>query len=200
VEIALKDIKKLEPAEVNDEFLQNLGFATLDELKGALRDQMLERINADVKTSMREQITAFLIQNVNMALPVKLSDRQAERVISRRRMELMMRGMPQDQVESNIDKLRAGAVEEGARELKLFFILQKIANDMGVDVDEAELNGQIAMLAAQRNARPEKLKQDMSKDGTLANMYVQMREQKAIDRILEKAQIEEVELPAEKKE
>ena len=34
----------------------------------------------------------------------------------------------------------------------------------------------------------------MAKDGSLANLYVQMREQKAVDKILEKAQIEEVEV------
>jgi len=82
--------------------------------------------------------------------------------------------------------------------LRLFFILQKIANDQNVDVDESELNGRIAMLAAQRGARPEKLKQEMSKDGTLANLYIQMREQKAVDKIIETAQIEEVDVVAEK--
>jgi hypothetical protein len=63
-------------------------------------------------------------------------------------------------------------------------------------VDEGELNGRIAMLAAQRGQRPEKLKQQMAKDGTLANMYVQMREQKAVDELLKNAQVEEVELQA----
>jgi hypothetical protein len=59
------------------------------------------------------------------------------------------------------------------------------------------------MLAAQRGRRPEKVKQDMAKDGTLANLYLQMREQKAIDRVLEGASIEEVEMDkaeGEKKE
>jgi hypothetical protein len=59
------------------------------------------------------------------------------------------------------------------------------------------------MLAAQRGRRPEKLKQEMAKDGTLANLYLQMREQKALDQVLEGAQIEEVDVPnepAEKKE
>jgi hypothetical protein len=50
------------------------------------------------------------------------------------------------------------------------------------------------MLAIQRGARPEKLKQQMAKDGTLANMYIQMREQKAVDKLLESAQFEEVDL------
>jgi hypothetical protein len=47
--------------------------------------------------------------------------------------------------------------------------------------------------------RPEKLKHEMAKDGTLANLYVQMREQKAIDKILESAEIEDVDVVAEKK-
>ena len=38
------------------------------------------------------------------------------------------------------------------------------------------------------------MKQEISKDGSLANLYVQLREQKAIDKLLEGAQVEEVEV------
>jgi anaerobic ribonucleoside-triphosphate reductase len=67
-----------------------------------------------------------------------------------------------------------------------------------VEVDEPELNGRIAVIAAQSGKRPEKVKQEMSADGSLMNMYVQMREQKAIDKILELAVVEDVDLPPEK--
>ena len=196
IEIAVKDIKRLEEAEINEAFLQDLGFAKQEELMDALRQQMEERIQYDIQNSMREQVNQYLLANTPIELPTKLSDRQADRVVNRRATDLMMRGMPREQIESNLEKLRAGAAEEGARELKLFFILQKIANDQNADVDEAELNGRIAMLAAQRGQRPEKMKQQMSKDGSLQNLYIQMREQKAVDKILEQAQIEDVEVPA----
>jgi trigger factor len=102
--------------------------------------------------------------------------------------------VPREQVEASVEQLRGGAQDEAVRELKLFFILQKIANDQNVDVDEAELNGRIAMLAAQRGRRPEKMTQEMAKDGSLTSLYVQMREQKAIDRLLAGAQVEEVDV------
>ena len=197
IEIALKDIKKLELAEVTPEFLTDLGFDNEQELRDALREQMEEKINSDVRQAMREQVNQYLLANTQLELPAKLSDKQTDRIISRRAVDLMMRGMPREQVEANIERLRGGAKEEAARELKLFFILQKLATEQNVDVDEAELNGRIAMLAAQEDKRPEKLKQDMSKDGSLANLYVQMREQKAIDQVLEKAKIEEVDVDAE---
>ena len=197
IEVTLKDIKKLELAEINPEFLDSLGFADEKELRNALRDQMVERIQYDVQQAMREQVNRYLLGNVTMELPAKLSDRQAERVVGRRAMDLMTRGVPREQIEANVERLRTGARDEAARELKLFFILQQISNQQNVDVDEAELNGRIALLAAQRGRRPEKMKQDMAKDGSLTNLYIQMREQKAVDKILEDAEIEEVEMKPE---
>jgi trigger factor len=198
IEIDVKDIKRLQPVDIDKEFLDSLGFQNEEELRQALREQMEERIDFDVKAAMRRQVTEQLNGQVNIELPTKLSLRQTDRVVNRRAVDLMMRGMSQEQVSANLDRLRAGAAEEGSRELKTFFILQKVAEQTGVDVSEAELNGRIAMIALQQGRRPEKLKQELSKDqNMLANLYVQMREEKAIDKVLEDAQIEEVEPTAE---
>src|SRR5688572_14066701 len=194
IEIALKDIKRLELQDITPEFLADLGFNNEPELREALREQMEQRIQMDVANAMRQQVNTFLIENTQIDLPTKLSDRQESRVVNRRAVDLMMRGMPREQIENHLEQLRTGAKDEAVKELKLFFILQKIAAEQDVDVDEAELNGRIAMLAAQRGQRPEKLKQQMAKDGTLSNLYVQMREAKAVDKIIEKAQVEEVDL------
>ena len=202
IDVTLKDLKFLQLAELNPEFLGDLGFENEAELREALREQMVERITFDVQQALREQVSKHLLDSIQFDLPAKLSTKQADRVVQRRAVELMQRGLSRDQIEANIERLRAGADEEAARELKLFFILQKLSADLGVEVDEGELNGRIAMLAAQRGRRPEKVKQDMAKDGSLTNLYLQMREQKALDKVLESAQIEEVEVPAgeEKKE
>lgn len=203
IDVTLKDLKKLELAEINDAFLEDLGFKQESELRDALKEQMVERITFDVQQALREQVQKHLVDNITFDLPAKLSAKQADRVINRRAVDLMQRGLPLEQIQANIDRIRAGADEEASRELKLFFILQKLAADLNVDVDEAELNGRIAMLAVQRGRRPEKLKQDMAKDGSLSNLYLQMREQKAIDKVLETAEIEEVDVPtagAEKKD
>jgi trigger factor len=197
VEIALKEIKKMELAAVTPAFLEDLGFENEKQLRDALREQMVEKINFDVQQAMREQVNRYLLQSVQLQLPEKLSQKQTDRVVSRRAVDLMTRGIPREQVEANVDRLRSGAADEAARELKLYFILQKVAAQQNVAVSEGELNGRVAMLAIQRGQRPEKLKQQMTKDGTLTNLYVQMLEQKAIDQVLARAQIEEVELKAD---
>ena len=94
IEVALKDIKNLELAEINQAFLDDLGFENEEELRDALREQMVERIDYDVQQAMREQVTKHLLDNDRtIDLPAKLSGKQADRVVSRRAMDLMMRGM-----------------------------------------------------------------------------------------------------------
>ncbi len=197
VEIALKDLKKLELADVNETFLEDLGFANETELRDALKAQMIERYQYNIEEAMRNQVRQYLLDNVKFELPAKLSAKQTERVVNRRYVDLMSRGMAREQIEANLERLTHGAVEEAGRELKLFFILQKLSTELGVDVDEGELNGRIAMLAVQRGRRPEKLKQEMAKDGTLANLYLQMREQKALDKVLAGAEVEEIDMSAQ---
>lgn len=196
VEVALKDLKKLELATVNENFLAELGFEKEEELRAALREQMQENVDGNVQQSMREQVSQYLLENVKFELPQKLSDRQVDRVVQRRGIDLMMKGVSRDVVEANIEALKGGAADEAQRELKLFFILQKLATNLNVDVDEGELNGRIAYLAIQRNQRPEAMKKEMSQNGQLVQMYIQMREQKALDEVLKNVKMEEVELKA----
>ena len=192
IEVSLKDIKQMELPAVDEKFLSDLGFNNVEELRHALHERMEEQIKYDVQQSMREQVNNYLLQSVHMDLPSKLSDRQIERVAQRKAMDQLMRGLPREQVLADLEALKRDAAGEAVRELKLFFILQKVAAEQQVDVTEAELNGRIAMLAAQRGQRPEKLKQEMSKDGSLASVYIQMREQRALDKVLSTAHVEEV--------
>jgi trigger factor len=198
IDVSIKDVKRLELAVIDQDFLESLGFENEGELREALREQLVQRIDFDVQQAMRSQVAKHLLENVNFTLPAKLSQMQANRVLNRRATDLLSRGVPRQQIEANLAALAEGTGEEAQRELKLFFTLQKIANERDVQLDEATVNGRIAMIAATQGLRPEKLKQQMAKDGSLQNLYLQMREQAALDTIIVDAEIEEVAVDADK--
>ena len=193
VGLKLKDVKALELAEIDGPFLESLGFADESELLQALREQMVERVNSDIQTAMRRQVQEYLVTNTQMTLPTRLMAAQADRVVNRRAMDLMQRGLPRAQVEASLEQLKQGAELEAERELKLFFILSKLGEEHQVEVGDDEVNGQIAMAAIQNGQRPEALRGRMEQDGSLSNLYVQLREAKTLDKLLESAEIEEVE-------
>jgi FKBP-type peptidyl-prolyl cis-trans isomerase (trigger factor) len=116
-------------------------------------------------------------------------------------VNLMLRGVPREKVQQNIEKLKEGAGAEAHRDLTLFFVLLKLAGDKKIEVSDEEVNGQVAMIALDQGVRPSTLRERMQKDGTLANLYVQLREQKTLDSIIAEAKVEEFEpSPEEEKQ
>jgi FKBP-type peptidyl-prolyl cis-trans isomerase (trigger factor) len=63
---------------------------------------------------------------------------------------------------------------------------------MGVQVNEPEVNGRIAAMAAQRGVAPAQMRQDLERAGRLSELALSIREQKVLDRILDKATFSDV--------
>jgi len=76
--------------------------------------------------------------------------------------------------------------------------MDKIADKFKIETTEEEINGHIAQMAIQRKVRPERLKEEMQRDGSLAQFKQQVREQKCVAKLLETAKITEVDAPAPK--
>ncbi len=193
----IERLHKLSAAEL----VQAGGFETEAELRDQLKDSLQQRDEQQQKREMQEQVTEQLLDKIDMTLPEKLSAQQAQRILSRRRMELMYQGVGEQDIEEQLAELRAASADQAQRDLKLMFILEKVAEQYGVQVNEAEVNGQIAAMAAQQGRRPEKMRQEMARSGQMDQLYLQLRESKAIDALLDKAEVEDVaaEAPAKKK-
>lgn len=61
-------------------------------------------------------------------------------------------------------------------------------------VGENEVNNRIARMARQRGERPDQLRAELAKSNRLGSIALEMREQKALDRIIDKAEVSEVSL------
>jgi FKBP-type peptidyl-prolyl cis-trans isomerase (trigger factor) len=117
---------------------------------------------------------------------------QIARNLEMARMEMLQRGMEAEEVETRLAELRHGSEEDTKRRLKLFFILSRLAEEMGVQVNEPEVNGRIAAMAAQRGVAPAQMRQDLERAGRLSELALSIREQKVLDRILDKAKFTEI--------
>ena len=128
-----------------------------------------------------------------------MTGRQAQRTLQREAMELAYRGVPQQEIDQQIAERRADTEEKARRHLKLFFIIDAAAEQLKVEVTEAEINGRIAMIALHQGRRPEKLRQHLQRSGELEFLVLQIREQKTLEAILEKAKVKEIEAKPEEK-
>lgn len=184
-------IDRIIPAQLDD-VVKGLGFENPQGVKDALKSRLQQRVNVQQQVAMRQQVANHLLKNTKVDLPQRMTAVQAMRTLERRRMELMYRGVEAAKIEEHIAELRAASGNEAVRDLKLFFVLNKAAEDLKISVDDAEINGRIAQLAIERNMRPEKLRQELIQRNQVGTIYQQIREHKTMDRILSKAKVTEM--------
>ena len=67
--------------------------------------------------------------------------------------------------------------------------MDKVADKLDINVSEEEINGHIAQLAIQRGQRPERMREEMVRDGSLAQFSLEVRQNKCIAKLLETAKI-----------
>ena len=140
---------------------------------------------------MTKQVYEYLLDKPDFELPLDVVAQQASTVLQRQYSGLLMRGLPREQIEEQIEQLQAGSEEQARQQLKTFFIMDEVAEALAIEVSDEEINGQIAQLAIQRELRPEKMREDMERNGSLAQFKLEVRQDKCVAKLLETAKIKE---------
>jgi trigger factor len=192
ITLAVKGVKHQDLPEVNKEFAEMLGFDSVDALKVDLKERLVVQLEQETKGAMAQQVYRYLLSNTNLDLPAKLSQRQMGTILRRRATELMQKGVPEAEIVQQIDQLRISSAQQAAVDLRLFFIMGKLADQFGIDVTQEEVNARISEIAAQYGRRPEKLRSQMSASGQLEQLFLQIRDGKVVDRLVEMGEVSEI--------
>lgn len=198
-EFVIQEVKRFEHPPIDDELLGAMGFGSEKELRADIRTSLESRLDATIKDALRRQIGEFLIDETKLEIPEGLSQRQTDRSVNRRRIEMYQAGLPETEIDRNMDKLRAKAHDQAIRDLKLFFILGKIAEERDIEVGEEQINGAIAQIAQRTKRRFDRVRDELSKGDGLMVLYHQLRDHKVLDALLDGAEVTEAESPKKEK-
>jgi trigger factor len=191
IKINIKDIKWLKPAELDENFLKRYGVENKEELREKTHDILHNRLEAEGRSEMTEQIYEYLLDKTDFDLPLNVVAEQTNSVLQRQYTNLLLRGLSREQIDQQMEQLKAASEEQAEKQLKTFFIMDKIADKLEIEVSEEEINGHIAQLAMERGQRPERMREDMERNDSLAQFKLEVRQNKCIAKLLETAEITE---------
>jgi hypothetical protein len=106
---------------------------------------------------------------------------------------MLLQGAKSEDVAKQMEELKAASDQQAQLQLKAFFVMDAVAKKLNIEATEEEINGYIAQAAMYRQMRPERLREQMARDGSLAEAAMEIREIKCIDKILETAKVSEAE-------
>lgn len=191
----VEEISSIVPATI-ETVCANHGFEDEQQLRERIMLSLNQRVLLEQQAAMRSQIASELIDTVDFDMPERMTAGQAAQNLNRLRLEMMHQGLPDKQIEEKLAERRDATAEAAVRELKLFFILDMVARELQVGITEGEVNSRIVQMAQQRGERPDLLRAYLIKTGQINGIAQQIREHKALDEIVAKATVEDMELEA----
>lgn len=187
--ITVKQIKRLKPAELTEEFIKSLDVEDEAELRKVVAEDMEARLDAVSTRRMAVQIYDYLEANTKFELPVGITARYADRLANRSVQELLNKGVSYAEIEQKAEEIKASAGEDAARQMRMSFILERVCEKLDITVTDAEINAVISQLSHKYGRRPEKMREELIAANRIAGIRDNIAEEKAVAKILETANV-----------
>tara|TARA_B100001013_G_scaffold111578_1_gene64055 strand:+ start:883 stop:2358 length:1476 start_codon:yes stop_codon:yes gene_type:complete len=178
------DVKKhqnREYPELTDEIAQELGYDSADDVEDKIRvsfDEQNQRILDAVTDS---SIVNKLVETAEIDLPEPLIEKHTETRVEKRRVELEAKSVTDEEMKKEIDAFRETSRDGLIREMKQTFIMQYIAENEGIELEEEEVDERLGTMAEEMREDPFDLRDRYEEDGTLDVLRDRMLQEKTME-------------------
>lgn len=168
--VRIADVKAKEKPEADDEFAKTLGFedwaAVLAEIRNGLEAQALDQ----ARQAQREELVEKLLEAVDVDLPDFLVNRRRMSLLQNLSEDLEQRNMTLDDYVKRLEE--DGKREEFDAELdasarkgvKRELVLEKLREERGTELDDAEFQEAVRQLAAREGMDPGSFRERQGED------------------------------------
>ena len=192
--VAVKEIKVKELPELNDEFAKEFGeFETLEELKQKLSELHQAQEERRIDHELHERVTKALVEKNELEVPEALVDRQVTMMLENSKQRLASQRLSLEMMGLTDEGYKVQFREVAREQVKGSLLLDALAEKESLEVSDQDIEVQLAEIAAGT-------KQDLAKVANLyqansharENLVAQMREDKAVQFLLERAKVTEL--------
>ncbi len=187
-------IKLRELPALDDEFAKQArqDTSTIDELKEAVRKDLVERVEAETQVALERQISDQLQKENPIEVPESMVRLQAAMMIQGMSQRLSSQGFKMEDLYPDTTALREETMASAENLVKTSLIIEAIAKEHGFEAQEEDIQNEIDKLAARYSMAPELVRQGMEERGSLEEIKFSIVEKKVYNYIIENSNIEEI--------
>ncbi|HWR68990.1 MAG TPA: trigger factor [Desulfomonilia bacterium] len=200
VKINVHGIKLRELARLDDEFAKMVhkGVQTVEELKKAIREDLVSRLEAEARSYMERQISEKLLEANTFDVPESMVRLQAIMMLQGMSQRLSAQGVRLQDIYPDGDALREESMASAEKLVKTSLLVEAIAKINAIESTDEDVEKEIDSLAEKYSMTPEAVRQNFEERGGLDEMKYGILERKVFDHIVERSTLVEVESMEEK--
>ena len=189
LEFEVKSIKVLKQPELNDELAKKMEFPDLEALKEKVRTTLLDKIGDTIKDRTQDTLLRLITDNTKFELPERALARAASRNLENQVQQFSRMGYSLDQLGMDPEKFVANSKENSESELRRFFVLEALCEKEQIKVEDVEVEEYVVGMARQQNTPAQALFDKLYEEGQLPQIEASLRMKKAVEFIVDQAEI-----------
>jgi trigger factor len=188
--VEVQAVKRKVVPELDDEFAKSVSeLKTIGELKSRVSENLAARKKYEAESEAKQGLLNQLVDAHSFPVPDTLVEGQVDGKLERFLNRLISQGIDPRTVGLDWQKLREDGRPEAEKDVRGSLILEKVAEDEAIEVNEEEVDELIRELAQERHEAPAAVKTRLTRDGELPTIERRLRNQKALDLIYHNAKI-----------
>jgi trigger factor len=156
-EVEVLGVKEKLLPTVDDAFAKQFGAADVATLLQGIRTDLQRELDFRQKRSVRDQIIKALSAQVEIELPESLVSNETRNLVYNVVNENQQRGVAKELIEQKRDEIFTNAQVNARERVKTAFILNRIAAEEKLRVEDRDITQRVLQLAQQNNLTPEKM-------------------------------------------
>ena len=194
-QVLVKDVKARRLPEADDDFAKTASeFDTLEQLRQDLRERLHELKEREAQGIVRERALQAMIDTIDVDIPDSLIEEETTHRINHAKERAKRAGMTLDQMLEaqgwDESRLREDSREHAIRAVKSDLALEGIARAEKLEVTADEIGAEIAALAQAYQRDPRELAKALDRSGQIVTLAGDIIRGKALDLLVEHADIE----------
>lgn len=191
--VTVKEIKKKELPEINDEFASEVSdFETLDEYKADLKAKLEEKKKKEAATANEDKVVEAVVNNASMDIPDPMVDSQVETMVQDYSRRMQSQGISLDQYMQftgmTMEMLKEQMKPQAIRRIQTRLVLEAVVKAENIEVSDEKLDEELKKMADTYKMEVEKLREYMG-DYEKAQMKQDLAVQAAVDFLVAEAKL-----------
>lgn len=188
----VNSIKHKELPELTDEFVkESTSYESIEDMKAKLRKNLEETAQREADSKRRNEILKQATDNITVDIPDVMVENRVSNMIQELSVNLENQGMNLDAylkfAKMDMDKLREQYKESAAIAVKTDLMLDAVAKAEDIKVENADINAEIALLAATYRTTPQEVSKIIKKNHSIGNLVATVLHKKAASFVIDSA-------------
>ncbi|WP_339096527.1 trigger factor [Deinococcus sp. VB142] len=189
VRVKVQEVKSKKLQDLNDEFASSLNYESMDKLRSDLRGELERRAKLEGDNLRRDEFVNHLVEGMTVEIPQALIDRRREGMMAEIQDDLGRQGVQWKEYEAfmreqgKLEEFQADLAKNAEIRVRRDLALEQLAEDMGVQVSDAEFNQTLMNLAQANGMSAQQLVQQLGQNG-LHSYYISLLREKGLQQAL----------------